>query len=183
MLFSRLKKELMKPARPARRRSHARTIELQDLEPRLFLSVNSLVADDGAAEQEETPADVGVESTSIDNAQMDSPIEIALADTGSASGFGSGPVAMANDPYFTSADLGEDEFGFFINGTVDWDDALFLDGIQIDIYDNNTGNLVGHAYTDFTGSFYMGNCGTDDATLKLIHPNTGQVCDLEFVSI
>lgn len=184
MLFSRLKKELMKPARPARRRSYARTIELQDLEPRLFLSVNSLVADDGAAKQEETPADVGVESTSIDSVQLDASIETSVTDESAASGYGGGPVAMATDPYFTSAEMSYDEFGYHVSGNVAWDDnPFFLSGMQINIYDPANNNaLAGHAYTDFNGDFVMGNVGVSSVKIELLHPFTGSVVDTEYLS-
>ena len=183
MLFSRLKKELLKPARPARRRSHARTIELQDLEPRLFLSVNSLVADDGAAKQEETPADAGVESTSIDSVQLDASIETSVTDESAASGFENGSVVMATDPYFTSAGMNYDEFGYHVFGNVAWDDnPFFLSGMQINIYDAADDDLVGHAYTDFNGDFVMGNVGVSSVKIELLHPFTGSVVDTRYVN-
>ena len=72
MLISTLKKTLLKPTRPPRRRFRVETISLQDLEPRLFLSVNSLLAADTTAGDAEDTADTDIESSPLDSAQLDS---------------------------------------------------------------------------------------------------------------
>jgi hypothetical protein len=182
MLITRLKKTLLKPARPAKRRIYARTINMQDLEPRLFLSVNSLLSADTTSEQEETSdettIDENIEAASIDGAQLDASVDTATTDPSSTSGNISGPVASASDPYFTFAYLGNDEFGNFVSGNVAWDsEPTELSGLTIKILDAPTGDEVGWAYADFAGNFYMGNVPADSVVLQLFHPTTGQIVD------
>ncbi len=157
MLISRLKKALLKPARPARRRIQARTIQLQDLEPRLFLSVNSLLATDTATAAAETTADAGIESatiasasiddSSINNAQLDAAVgSDAVTEAAVTPGSTSGSTAWADNPNFVNVYSTSDPRGTHIAGSVDWEDYPFsLYGMTIKMIDNATGQIAGFA--------------------------------------
>jgi hypothetical protein len=183
MLISSLK-SLFKPARPARRRNLVKTTSLQDLEPRLFLSVDSLVPietatdEDATADQNSTDqsmsADVetpvaDIDSTTIDNAQIEAATP-TVTDSLDTSGTTSSTVATGSDPYFTNVYFTTDGFSLFVNGSITWDGyENYVSFIMVNVYDSSD-SLIATDYTDVNGNFSIEVGENYTVTVELLDP-------------
>ena len=188
MLISTLKKTLLKPARPARRRFRVETISLQDLEPRLFLSVNSLLAADTTASDAEDTADVDIDSSSLDSAQLDAmasvqvdavdaSVDVGATESSSDSGSVTSPVAWTENPSLSNFFLGTSQMGVYAAGSVEWPDSPYgLGGLPVFFY-KTTGALEGVVLTETDGSFHLTHTNEYTLTAKLMKPYTGEIVD------
>ncbi|MBI1310450.1 hypothetical protein GC176_04015 [bacterium] len=144
MLISSLQTLARALCRPSKRRSFSFQQDLQSLEPRLFLSVDSLasveVATDSAEENSDT-VDVAISTSvaeDVTTADPSTPIDAAV----------SSPTEVGNEPYFVSAG------GYvpFVSGTVASPDGSSVTGLLVEIQ-NVEGEGISYCYVNSDGSF------------------------------
>lgn len=182
MLRCNVLKNILSRKPRTRRRTSGHFMGLQDLEPRLFLSVNSVLSTDSQS------TETSDSSSSTDSSYADSPVApdgpaSSAASESTESGYGSddGTASWADNPQFISVYMSENEFGIFVAGSVEWEDYPFsIENIPVEFYDDD-GTLVGMAYTDSEGLFALYNVSHFELTVVLINPNTFETADITVV--
>ncbi|MHC4879162.1 MAG: hypothetical protein ACYTGL_22130 [Planctomycetota bacterium] len=169
MLISSLQDIVRELRRPAKRRSRAVTVEFQNLEPRLFLSVNSLLSSVESSDDSSDNSD----TASVDIASAMTAIE----DSGSPDA-GIVSSSTQTDPNFASVSGGFNANGNFVTGTVEWpDNPTQIEGLLVEVVDVD--NLpIGIGYTDANGGFTIEGIQESYVTVRLYNLTYFEIADV-----
>ncbi len=161
MLISSLQDIVRELRRPAKRRSRAVTVEFQDLEPRLFLSVNSLLSSVDSPESVDTAVDAFEESGTSTGSPISEEEE----------------GGNETEPAFESITGGSAGEGTdYVSGSVTWpENPEQLEGLEVEVFDAN-GASIASGETDADGNFYIAfESGELEVTIILKNPQGQEV--------